>query len=62
MPSKREYVAEILDKKSRLLKRGKAFDQCLRRLYPVVAAFRYARKSRIDADIKNELLKYGAIG
>ncbi len=59
---KRQHALEILDWKSRLLRRGPFHDQGLRRLHPVVAAFRLVKAMPSSQPERAELLKYGPIG
>jgi len=60
--AKRNYVEEILQKKSRNHKNGSRNDIFLRRVHPLVEGFRQIRA--LDKSIKwrEEWLKYGAIG
>lgn len=62
MAKKRNYIDEIIEKKSRLLKRTKLHYQFTQRLHPVVNAFQFVSKLKTKAPLKKELLKYGPIG
>jgi hypothetical protein len=62
MSSKRDYVAEILQKRSRLKRRSDAYQQFTERLHPVVAGFRKIKGIKTDEPYRKELLKYGPIG
>lgn len=62
MSTKRDYVAEILEKRGRLLRRSDPMEQFRRRLYPVVAGFRLIKGIKTTEPLRKELLKYGPIG
>jgi hypothetical protein len=62
MSTKRDYIAEILQKKGRLLRRAEPEEQFSRRLHPVVAGFRFIKNLKTSAPLRAELLKYGPIG
>ena len=62
MTTKRDYVAEILEKRSRLKKRSQAQEQFRARLIPVVAGFRALKELGDGEKYRNEFLKYGPIG
>lgn len=62
MNSKRDYIEEILDKKTRLLKRSTIRLQFEQRLHPLVQGFRVLQASSLDKPVKAELLKYIPIG
>ena len=60
--AKRNYVEEILQKKSRNHKNGSRNDIFLRRVHPLVEGFRQIRALDKSINWREEWLKYGAIG
>src|SRR5574341_2500220 len=63
MASKRDYITEIVQKRSRLLKRVGRWKLFSTRYEQVLSAFEYLRKSK-DASLaaRQELLKYVPMG
>jgi hypothetical protein len=63
MARKRDYISEIVEKRSRLLKRSPRYDQFLRRYDAIVLGFDFLKKEgRRDPYVRTELLKYIPIG
>ena len=62
MPKKRDYIGEILDKRSRLLARADRWKQYSRRRHPLVDGFRALKSLKRAIKFRDEWLKYGAIG
>ena len=58
--AKRDYIQEIQEIKKRRLKRGRRWDQLIRRLYPLLDTLAYALKIEND-DIKREVIRYSFI-
>ncbi|HVG33150.1 MAG TPA: hypothetical protein VM911_08720 [Pyrinomonadaceae bacterium] len=63
MSKHRDYISEILSRKSRHLKRAQRWEQFIKRAEPLVEAFTYA-KDQIKSDVpfRAELLRYFPIG
>ena len=62
MTKKRDYITEILEKRSRLLARADREKQYRRRVHPLVDGFRAIKSLRRATKFRDEWLKYGAIG
>ena len=62
MSRKRDYIAEILDTRSRAYRRAGRWQQFVKRNEAVIDAANFLKKSRGDSAAKLELLKYLAIG
>ncbi len=62
MARRRDYIEEILAKKTRHLKRADRLDQFERRVHPLVKGFRHILALGKHVDFRHEWLKYGAIG
>lgn len=63
MVNKRDYVVEILNKRSRTPKQTTRYEQFLTRYTLIVEAFEFLRVQRhINREVKIELLKYISIG
>lgn len=63
MVKKRDYIKEILEKRSRTLRRTSRSEQFYRRYSLVIEAFEFLKLGKyIDREIKVELLKYISIG
>ena len=62
MTKKRDYVSEILEKRSRLLARADREKQIIRRVHPLVEGFRAIKSLKRALRFRDEWLKYGAIG
>ena len=60
--SKRNYIDEIIAKKSRTHKRGSRLDIFSRRVHPLVEGFRKIKSYKSSVTWRNEWLKYSAIG
>lgn len=62
MARKRDYIAEIVEKKERHLRRADRHEQFSRRVVPLVEGFRYLLAHEPATRFRREWLKYGAIG
>lgn len=63
MVKKRDYIQEILEKRSRTIRRTTRHEQFDRRYSLVIASFEFLRlEKQIEREIKVELLKYISIG
>ena len=58
MARKRDYVAEILSKKTRLLKRSSRWAQFQRRHDLLFEAYRHVKNIKGNPDFRIELLRY----
>ncbi|OIO27457.1 MAG: hypothetical protein AUJ60_09055 [Nitrospirae bacterium CG1_02_44_142] len=62
MTKKRDYISEIIEKRSRLLARADREKQYIRRVHPLVDGFRAIKSLKRAIKFRDEWLKYGAIG
>ena len=62
MPRKRDYIAEILDTRSRAYRRAGRWQQFVKRNHAIIAAFNFLEKARGSKTAKLELAKYFSIG
>lgn len=62
MSSKRNYINEILEKRSRNNQRSDRYELSTKRIHPVVSGFRAIKNLDNKVSFRNEWLKYGAIG
>jgi hypothetical protein len=63
MARKRDYISEIIEKRSRLLKRTNRYDQFLKRYDGIVIALDFlVKEGKKDPYSRSELLKYIPIG